>query len=224
MRAISVSIWARNSSALAGVTSPFSRLLEQGLGLDFGEVGRRGGRMAVVAGGGPGLDEGRPAQAVAFEIALPGGDVLAADLAEPLEGAAEALVLEVDDRVGAVGGDHMAAPAAVADGLVVLEPILRALGGGQGLDVEAVEQRPGPEGLGGQGLVDGVEIEVRGRLAQEHLQAEHLAEHVVEPQPGRRAAKQVEVAGQQRQASRGSVSGTPALERTFRASRPMPWL
>jgi hypothetical protein len=118
----------------------------------------------------------------------------------------------------------MAAPAAVADGLVVLEPILRALGGGQGLDVEAVEQRPGPEGLGGQGLVDGVEIEVRGLGRSGTPEAEHLAEHVVEPQPGRRAAKQVEVLGQQPPGLARIGVGTPALERTFRASRPIPWL
>ncbi len=152
MRAISVSIWARNSSALAGVTFPFSRSLEQGLGLDGRQVGGGGGGMAVVGRGGPGLDEGLAAQAVAFQIALPAGDVLAADLGEALEGRGTALVLEVDDRVGAIGGDHVAPPAALADGLVVLQPILRALGGGQGLDVEAVEQGPGPEGLGGQRL------------------------------------------------------------------------
>ncbi len=131
---------------------PLQQVLEQGLGLDGRQVGGGGGGMAVVGGGGAGLDEGRPAQAVAFQIALPAGDVLARDLGEALEGAAKALVLEVDDRVGAIGGDHVAVPAALADGLVVLQPVLRALGGGQGLDVEAVEQGPGPERLGGQGF------------------------------------------------------------------------
>jgi hypothetical protein len=121
MRAISVSIWARNSSALAGVTSPFSRLWNRA-------SASTAERSAVAAVGwpwslevAPASMKACPAQAVAFQIALPGGDVLARDLGEALEGAAEALVLEVDDRVGAIGGDHMAAPAALADGLVVLQ-------------------------------------------------------------------------------------------------------
>jgi hypothetical protein len=101
--------------------SPFSRLWNRA-------SASTAERSAVAAVGWPWSDEVAPASMKAarrrrwrFQIALPAGDVLARDLGEPLEGAAEALVLEVDDRVGAIGGDHVAAPAALADGLVVLQ-------------------------------------------------------------------------------------------------------
>jgi hypothetical protein len=102
--------------------------------------------------------------------------------------------------------------------------ILRALGGGQGLDVEAVEQGPGPEGLGGQGLVDAVEIVVRGLGLRNWVKPNTWLNTWLSHSHDGVPRNRWKFWASSRQASRGSVPGTPALERTFRASRLIPWL
>jgi hypothetical protein len=80
---------------------------------------------------------------------------------------------------------------------VMQERVQRAFGGGEQLDVEALEQ--------------GARAEFRARFnaapirSKNHrrsrrkalLDAEHLAEHMIEPLPRRRAAKQIIVIGEQ---------------------------
>ena len=138
------------------------RALEQPLAVRLGEVAGQRRRVAVVGRGRPHRLEERAAVAVRGEVALPGQRVLAGERAEALDVVAEALELGVDDRVGAVGGDHAPLPAAGADLLVVDERIERRLGGRDHLDVEALEQRPRPERRCGQRRVDAVEIAVGG--------------------------------------------------------------
>ncbi len=108
--------------------------------------------MAVIGGGGSVVLEEGAAVAQGVEIALPGGDVLAGDLAELFDVGVEAGVLGVDDGVGAEGGEDAALPAGVADGLVILEGVEGGVGGGEDLDVEAIEEGAGEE-LGGLKLL-----------------------------------------------------------------------
>ena len=150
IRAISVSIWARNSSASCGSEWPADDLLEQRHRRHRVEVGRRRGRVAVVGRGRAHLLEIGPALLQGGEIAAPGMRVLAGDLAQRLQPVAEAVELRIDHRVGPEGGDHPALPAAVADGAVVVERVERRFRGGDDLEVETLEQRPRPELRPGQ--------------------------------------------------------------------------
>ncbi len=131
------------------------------------------------------------------QVTLPGLHVLAGDLAEAAQCLRELLVLRVDHRIGPVGGDHAPCPAAGADRVVVLELIQRTLGGGDDLDVEALEQRARAERLRLQRRGDGVVVKVCRAGIEPHAQPEHLMEHMVQPHRGRRATKQVEMLRQQ---------------------------
>ncbi len=150
------------------------------------------GRMAVIGGGRAGGAEVGAALAVRGEIAGPAQHVLAGQLARSGRAPREVLMLGIDHRVGAVGGDDPALPARGADRGVVAEIVVRALGGREQLDVEAVEQGARAEGVASPELrVDPVVIEVGGRRLERDVDAEHLGEDMVEPEPRRRAAEQV---------------------------------
>ena len=69
----------------------------------------------------------------------------------------------------------------------------RALGGGDHLDVEALEEGARPVFRTGERLRDGVVGEVRGLGGQAPLEAEEGREGVVEPGPGRGAAEEMVV-------------------------------
>ena len=121
--------------------------VEQLLGRRVGKVGGLGGRMAVVARGRAELLEIGAALAMRVEIARPGAGVAAGDLAKLVEIGGKALEIRIDDRVGPIGGDDAAVPAAVADHPVPVQIVERAFGGGDRLDVEALEQRARPVGV-----------------------------------------------------------------------------
>ncbi len=182
---------------LGGGEHPAHDPVVQGLGIPAGEVGGGGGRAAVVGGRGAGAGEHGAALAVGGQVAVPEIDVLAGQQAEALDLGPEGLVLGVGHGVGAVGGDHPSAPAALVDRRVAGEVVVGTFGGGQDLDVEAVEQSARAEGGRLQHLADAVEIEVGGVSLQRHVEAEHFLEHMVQPDRGRRAAEQAHVLGQQ---------------------------
>ncbi len=74
---------------------------------------------------------------------------------------------------------------------MVLEHVARGIGRGEYFDVEALEQRPGPEFGGLEPFADRV-VHAHRRIRAEPLaHAEHLVQLVVEPRAGRRAAEQV---------------------------------
>src|SRR5256885_17146878 len=80
---------------------------------------------------------------------------------------------------------------------MMVEWIARLVGGGEALDVEALEQRPRPEFRRGEPLYDGV-VDRPGRLRREPLlDAEHVVQLVVEPRTRRRAAEQEILLGEQ---------------------------
>ncbi len=170
---------------------------EQGLGLDGRQVECGGGGMAVVGGGGAHRGEGGAADAVGFEVAGPGADVLAAQFREPDQGVLEGLVLAVDHRVGAVGGDDAAAPVSGAQLAVMDQVVRRALSGGQDLDFEPFEEGAGAEGGRLQGRVHDVVVVIGRSRLQGHGQAEQLGEDVVQPDRRGRAAEKVEVGREQ---------------------------
>ena len=133
---------------------------------------------------------------VRAQIAGEARDILARHLAEAAEIVGEARRLRVDHRIGAIGGDDAALPAAIPDRLVMVERIERAFGGGDELDLETLEERARAEGVGLQRGVDRVVIEVGGGRLEPHVEPEHFGEHPVEPHPRRRAAEQVIVLGE----------------------------
>jgi hypothetical protein len=135
-------------------------LPEQRPRLRGGEIGGERRLVAMVGGGGPHADEEIAALAVRAQVAVPVQHVLAGELAEAPQRAGEGLVLRIDHFVRAVGGEHAAAPAAVADRLVVRQRVQRAFGGGDHLDIEALEQRAGAERVGLQRSGDGVVVVV----------------------------------------------------------------
>ena len=179
---------ARPGRRARGGTAPRPRLARQVLGA--------GGRVAVVAAGGAVRLEEGAAVAVRLEVAVPVAGVAAGDLAEPGDVGGEAGELRVDHRVRAVGGDDAAAPARVADHRVPAQVVERALGGGDHLDAEAVEQRARPELRAGEAVGDMVVVVVGGLGREPPVEAEHRLERVVEPEPRRRAAQQVVVLGE----------------------------
>ena len=141
MAAISVSIWARNISASSGLASPVDtrRNRASASACERSAVLRR--RMAVIGGGRAIIPEEGAPLAMRVEIAAPGGGVASRDLAKAHEIVAKTFEFRIDDRIGAIGRDHAAVPARLPNGLVVLQRIERALGRGDGLDAEALEQR-----------------------------------------------------------------------------------
>lgn len=130
------------------------------------------------------------------EIAVPTVHVLAGLLGEYLHRAGELLMLDVDHRIGTIGGDHPAFPAAIVDGVVRRQVVLRPLGGGQEADVEPVEQRPRLERVGRELFVDRVVIMIRSARIERHVEAEHLAEHMAQPHRRGRAAEEVGMFGE----------------------------
>ena len=73
----------------------------------------------------------------------------------------------------------------------MFQGIQRRLGGCQDFDIEAVEQRPRPEFGAAQAFVDVIEIQVGVCRSAARVQAEHLVEHMIQPDAGGRAGKQV---------------------------------
>lgn len=74
---------------------------------------------------------------------------------------------------------------------MVRERVERRLGGGDHLDPEALEQRAGAEGGGGERLADPVEVEVGGLGFEGDVEPERFGEYPIELQPRRRAAEQM---------------------------------
>ena len=151
--------------------------------------------MAVVGGGGAVLaKEGAPGfqgPQIAGEVA----GVFAGQAAEFDDVAGKAFVLRIDHRVGPEGRDDSAGPAARLDFRVMKQRVQRRFRGRQHLDAEALEQRPGPVVRGLERTLDvPVEAVRRGRT-ERLVEPENLFEHVVEPDSGRRAPKQVVVVG-----------------------------
>ncbi|MNX42751.1 hypothetical protein D3C86_731760 [compost metagenome] len=170
--------------------------LEQGFGVRLGQIGGEGGRVAVVRRGGAHLDEKGPAITQRLQIALPGHRIATRLLRQNLEVVAEALVVGVQHRVRAIGGQHPPLPARGVYDLVVLQRVERALGRGQDLDVVAVEQGPRLEGLGLQRGVDDVIVVVRRLGRQADVDAEGLGIDPVVPHARRRAPEQMIVLGE----------------------------
>src|SRR5438105_14052014 len=74
------------------------------------------------------------------QITTPGRDILACHLPEPFKLANEAGGLGIEHGIGTIGSDHASGPPALANRLVMIERVERAFGGGDELDVEALEQ------------------------------------------------------------------------------------
>src|SRR5579859_7610853 len=112
----------------------------------------------MIGRGGASRAEMGAAILVRAQIAGKARDILARYLPEAAEIVGEARRLRVHHRIGAVGGDDAALPAALPDRLVMVERIERALGGGDQFDAEALIERARAEGVGLQCGVDGVVI------------------------------------------------------------------
>ena len=136
MAAISVSIWARNSSASAALAIARRDASEQRLGLGLREIGGSRGRMAVIGRGRAVLPEERAALAMRLEIAAPGRGVAAGQLAEPREIFAKPLEFRIDDRVGPIGGDDPARSSPIA------RMVSWCFRGSSGLSVVAIASMP----------------------------------------------------------------------------------
>src|SRR5687767_5221394 len=119
--------------------------------------------------------------------------ILAGDLAELTQCFGKVLVLRIHHGIGPIGGDDAPAPAAGADGRMMVEWIERTLGGGDHLDVEAREEGAWPEARGLQRGSDRVVIEVGSAGVEPYAQREDIMEDMIQPHCGGRAAKQVEV-------------------------------
>ena len=152
--------------------------------------------MAVVGRGGAiGLEERAP-DAMRLQIAGPVGRIGAGNLAKPLDVLAEPFHLRVDDRVGPIGGDHPARPAGLANHFMPAEIVQGAVGGGDDLDAEALEQGARPEGRFGQARGDDVVDLVGGLGGQALVDAQHLGEGMVEPHAARCRAEEMIVLGE----------------------------
>src|SRR5258708_760622 len=114
-----------------------------------------------------------------------------------IESSTKQLVLRIHYGVGPIGRDHTAAQLAFADAAVVFEAVDRRFGRGQYFDVESLEERARAKCRGLQGRANLIEVAVGSRLFENYIDAEDFSEDVIEPQPGRRALKQMETTGKQ---------------------------
>jgi len=112
--------------------------------------------MAMIGRGRAVLPEERAALAMGLEVAIPRGGVAIGQFTETPQIFAEALEFRIDDRVWPISCDDAPFPARLPHFLVVLQGIERALGGGDRLDAEPLEERAGPELLGLQSRIDTV--------------------------------------------------------------------
>ena len=166
---------AEGVGSLVGGAWPRTRGEERrGLGVAAGSrCGRVGGRGRTLVA--PNALKKARRCAVRVEVAVPGAGVAAGDLAEAVDVGGEARELGIDHRVGAVGGDDPAVPAAVADHLVPAQVVERAVGGGDHLDVEALEERARPELGAGEAVGDLVVDGVGGRGRERLVEAEDVS-------------------------------------------------
>ena len=102
----------------------------------------------------------------------------------------------IDDAVGTEGRDDPPAPFGL-DLVVMDEAVVGALGGGQDLDIEALEQSARTEFRLGQRLADGVVIEIGRGCLQPHLQPEDRREDMIEPGARGRPAEKIVILGEQ---------------------------
>ena len=104
--------------------------------------------------------------------------------------------LRVNDVVGPEGGDDPTAPSRLAHYGVMIERIQRAVGGGQELDTEAVEEGAWAVVHTPQAIAQLVVHDV-GRVGpQGFADAEHLGEGVVQPELRRSSPEEVVVLGE----------------------------
>lgn len=75
------------------------------------------------------------------QVAIPGQHILASECAELLQCTDKLLVFRVHHRVGAIRRHHPSLPTAGGNRCVVVQGIQRRFGGGDHLDIEALEQR-----------------------------------------------------------------------------------
>jgi hypothetical protein len=134
---------------------------------------------------------------VALQVAFPCRGVFARQFAKLRHIVCEAGKFRIDDSIGTVSRHHASLPSAVPDHPVPAQIVERALGGGDRLDVELLEQGSRQKLRLRQAVGDMIIGLVGGRLGNRHGHAEHILEGVVEPQPRRRAAEQVIVLGKQ---------------------------
>ena len=131
-----------------------------------------------------------------IQIAIPGAGVAAGDLAQLVEIFGKAVEVRVDDTVWPVGGDDPALPAAVPDLGMPFQIVERAFGGGDNLDVEALEEGARAEAVLGQTVGDPVVMRIGIGGVKQFLDAEQGLQHIVEPQARRRATEQMIVFGE----------------------------
>ncbi len=160
------------------------------------EVGGLRGRVAVVGRGAADRLEIGAARRERGEVVFEAREIAIRYPREGGEIVAKARKSGIDDGIGAEGGQDPAAPAARLDAFMPLEVVERTVGGGQRLDLEALEQGAGPEFRPLQAGRDMIVDPVAAFLRQPLGDAEDFGEGVVQPQPRGRAAEQLEVLGE----------------------------
>ena len=129
--AISVSIWARNSSASAAFALPRTTLPKRASAFGWRQIG--GARRSDGRGRWPSPpsreDGAADCDAPADSPSSSSPRLVISPNSASVVG--ELLVLGIDHGVGPVGGDHPALPAALADRVVMLERVVRPFGGGE---------------------------------------------------------------------------------------------
>ena len=208
------------------------RAIEQSLRRHRVDRGRVRRRVPVIGGGGAERDGEFPAVEQRGEVVVPPGGVAPGDLAEALDVVGVHLVVGIDHRVRSERRDHPAGETVGGETLVVGEVAQCSVGRGDDLDAEPVEQRPGPERVVGEAFGDAV-VRGIGRLAGETgRDAEHVAQHMIHPEPRRCAAEQMEVLGKRapdvsrrcNTASPGSPASSTSRGGIPSASSGTPWL
>ena len=193
MRAISLNICARNSSASAGVgSSAASRAGKASLPRSSTGWSSLRSRMPVVRRGRALLLEKLAGAHERRQITPPARRVLARSSSPSFARfAAEPCELRIDHRIRTEGRDHAPLPPGVADCRVRLETIERAVGRGNHLDVEAVVERARPKLFAASFSEIVSQYRSRCLLAEPDIEPEKFLKGIVKPQPRRCAAKEV---------------------------------
>src|SRR5712692_10972252 len=104
---------------------------------------------------------------------------------------------EVDDGIGAKGGTHIALPARCSYCRMVGEWVGRGIGRAERLDIETLEQRSRAKCGRDQAFRDLIVDALRRGARQFLIDTENIAQFVPQPYARRRAAKKIEVLGEE---------------------------
>ena len=151
----------------------------------------------MIGGGCAAVYELRTAHAQSGQIAVKTVEALIGDPCQLRKVSGEIWIERIEHPIGAKGWDHPAGPMAGAKALVVGQIIQGRVGGGEGFNVKALKQCTGQKLRLLQTLRDVVVDRICGLRSEGLRDLQCFTQHILHPQPGGCAEKQVPMRGEE---------------------------